>query len=300
MWLPMTNWLLPSASSRIRSKTPSAADLQHTLKGFQGGNQEWGALCSRRHWQEQVFRQMFSRDFVSLVLAYHVLKSNKIINGDICSSWLAASFCKNVFLIACTLLHQTDIYTDLPPLPLQSSFSEISEIPSLGYSPLKTLTLFFFFFSFEMACVTSQIEFFNTSGLNDEVVVNQTITHLFGGQNSIKTGLIPPSQVSLQYQSLFTWLFLEILGISRYILMPEDAEKNNVLVNLLPSPNPVCPPQDRPIIGIQGIEARNNDFIQKAGYPRKCQNNVPEYHLIRIWMPVSFIEQRRGKSDEVK
>ena len=37
------------------------------------------------------------------------------------------------------------------------------------------------------------------------------------------------------------------------------------------------------------------DFIQKAGR-LKSQNN----HLIRVWMPVSFIAQRWGGDEEVK
>ena len=102
----------------------------------------------------------------------------------------------------------------------------------------------------------------------------KAITHLFGGQNSIKTGLIPPSQVSFQYQPLFTWLFLETLGISRYILMPEDAEKNNVLVNLLLNPSSVCPPQDRPIIGRRGSSDCNHTFCYVMYYTK-------EIHLLR-------------------
>ena len=49
-----------------------------------------------------------------------------------------------------------------------------------------------------------------------------------------------------------------------------------------------------------GVQARNNDYIQKAGCPRRQQTNVLEYHLIRVWMLVSFMEHRGGGGEEVK
>ena len=53
--LSTTNWHLPSTSSRIKSGAATAADLQHPLKGVQGGDQEWDTVL----WEklaEQVFR----------------------------------------------------------------------------------------------------------------------------------------------------------------------------------------------------------------------------------------------------
>ena len=38
--LPTKNWHLPYASTRIKSGAAVAADLQHPLKGGQGGDQE--------------------------------------------------------------------------------------------------------------------------------------------------------------------------------------------------------------------------------------------------------------------
>ena len=46
-WNPLstTNWHLPATSARIKSCAAAAADFQHPLKGFQGGEQKWGTLC---------------------------------------------------------------------------------------------------------------------------------------------------------------------------------------------------------------------------------------------------------------
>lgn len=41
----------------------------------------------------------------------------------------------------------------------------------------------------------------------------------------------------------------------------------------------------------QVVEARNNDFVWKAKHLRRC---VLEYHLIRVWMPVSFSRTEMG------
>ena len=43
--MPTKNWHLPSASTRTNSQTTSATDLQHILKGVQGGDSEWDTLC---------------------------------------------------------------------------------------------------------------------------------------------------------------------------------------------------------------------------------------------------------------
>ena len=55
---------------------------------------------------------------------------------------------------------------------------------------------------------------------------------------------------------------------------------------------------DRPVIWSQGIEARNSDYILKAGCSRRWQTNVPEYLLIWVWMPVSIIEQNGVGSEK--
>ena len=58
--LPTENWHLPSISVRIKSWATAAADLQHPLKGVQGGDQERGTLCSGEDGQNRP-----SEDFVS-------------------------------------------------------------------------------------------------------------------------------------------------------------------------------------------------------------------------------------------
>ena len=41
----------PSGSTRMKSPATAVADLQHTQKGAQGGDQEWCALCPGGNWQ---------------------------------------------------------------------------------------------------------------------------------------------------------------------------------------------------------------------------------------------------------
>ena len=84
---------------------------------------------------EQDFRQIFSEDFTSPILTvHHVQMSSKIINGDICSLWLAVTFmrlaaavCKNVCLITCSCLTKLTYILTFPP-PLQSSFLGLSKM----------------------------------------------------------------------------------------------------------------------------------------------------------------------------
>ena len=42
------HWDLPSTSTKIKSCAGTAADFQHSLQGFQGGEQKWGTLCSEK------------------------------------------------------------------------------------------------------------------------------------------------------------------------------------------------------------------------------------------------------------
>ena len=49
--MPTEDSHLPSASTRTGSLATGVADLQHPLKGVQGGNQEGGPLCSGKNWQ---------------------------------------------------------------------------------------------------------------------------------------------------------------------------------------------------------------------------------------------------------
>ena len=68
----------------------------------------------------------------------------------------------------------------------------------------------------------------------------------------------------------------------------EASHVARVFLNL----NLVCSPHNRLIIVRQVVGARNNYFIWKAKHLRRC---VLEYHLIRVWMPVSFTEQKGEK-----
>ena len=69
---------------------------------------------------------------------------------------------------------------------------------------------------------------------------------------------------------------------------------------LLGKPGWVCSLHDRPIIRRKGVEARNSNFIWKAGSLKRLPASALEFHLTGVWMPVSFIEQRRGRDEEVK
>ena len=64
-------------------------------------------------------------------------KSARILHGDYCCSlWLAETFCKKIHAWLHVLpLHQNHLYTDRPPLPLWSSFSELPECCLPGRSP---------------------------------------------------------------------------------------------------------------------------------------------------------------------
>ena len=68
---------------------------------------------------------------------------------------------------------------------------------------------------------------------------------------------------------------------------------------MLLNPSLVSLPHNRPITGRWDVEARNSNFIQKARHPRIGWVSALKYQLIRIWIPVSFIEQRRG-GEEVR
>ena len=62
-FLSTTNWHLSSTSARTKSCAVAATDLQHSLKGVQGGEQKWGTLCfektGRTGLQIDVFRSWF-------------------------------------------------------------------------------------------------------------------------------------------------------------------------------------------------------------------------------------------------
>lgn len=63
---------------------------------------------------------------------------------------------------------------------------------------------------------------------------------------------------------------------------------------LLLNPSSLCSSHDWPMAGRWGVEARNSDSLQKARYPKRWRASATEYHLIRVRMPFSLIEPRRG------
>lgn len=71
-------------------------------------------------------------------------------------------------------------------------------------------------------------------------------------------------------------------------------------LSLLLNPSSPCSSHDWPMGGRWGVEARNNNFLQKARYPKRWWASAVEYHLIRGRMPFSFIEQRRGGGEVIK
>ena len=61
---------LPSASTRTRSLVTAVTDLQ-TLKEVQGGDQEWGTLCSGKNWQNRPSdSEIFSREDFRSPISY--------------------------------------------------------------------------------------------------------------------------------------------------------------------------------------------------------------------------------------
>ena len=82
---------------------PALADLQHTLKGTQGGDQEWGTLCcgktGRTGLQIAVFRRKFYEpQFLHLLILRKTLKplTKMSIPGLPwwCSGWESACQCR--------------------------------------------------------------------------------------------------------------------------------------------------------------------------------------------------------------
>ena len=62
----------------------------------------------------------------------------------------------------------------------------------------------------------------------------------------------------------------------------------------------LCSPHDRPISGRSGVEARKTTLFRKLAERENGRLMSQNKHLFRVWMPVSFIEHRRGGGEEVK
>ena len=113
--LSTTNWHLPSSSTGIKSRAAEVADLQQPLKGAQGREQKWGAMCSRKTGGTglQIDGPILWAQFLYLLKSRKALKffmmmpapwdQQKPSAKKICA-WLHVLF----------PLHQNQIYTDLP------------------------------------------------------------------------------------------------------------------------------------------------------------------------------------------
>ena len=127
--VPSKECCSPLGSTKIESVAMAVADFQHTLKGVQGRDQEWGILCSGKTGRiglQMIFlRENFMNpNFFHLPILRKALKS---VNWDVCSLWLVTFYCV-------PWLHSFNI-TDMPTSPrstppLWSSSSEFSERPS--------------------------------------------------------------------------------------------------------------------------------------------------------------------------
>ena len=100
-----TNWYC-HLSTRIKSYAAAAADLQHPLKGVQGGEQKRATLCSGKSWQDrssdsQIF---WGANFLSpILISPHTQESTKILYDDSvpCDQQKPAKKKKKMCLIAC-------------------------------------------------------------------------------------------------------------------------------------------------------------------------------------------------------
>ena len=93
------------------------------------------ALCAlgkigRIGLQMDIFMNWFYES--SFFLSSHIQKSNRILHSDDCSSWIAEIFLKNMYLIACTPPSPNSHICWHFPVPLRSSFLELSEMLSPG------------------------------------------------------------------------------------------------------------------------------------------------------------------------
>ena len=74
----------PSAFTRIRLVATVAADIQHPLKGVQGRDQKWGALCSGENWQNRSSDRYF--------------QEKRFHEPNSCISYLACMHAKSLWL----------------------------------------------------------------------------------------------------------------------------------------------------------------------------------------------------------
>ena len=65
-------------------------------------------------------------------------------------------------------------------------------------------------------------------------------------------------------------------------------------------PSSLCSPHDRPVNRRGGAEARNRTLYGKPADQEGGRLVSLINHLMRVWMPVSFIAERGGGDEEVK
>ena len=112
---------LPPQFPQIESCAPAAVDLGCARKGVQGGGT--GILCSRKTGRTGLQVDRYFKELISWSESLHLLISRKALNPFVMTS----APCDK---------QKTSYKVELPPLPLRSSFSELSKVLSPGLQPL--------------------------------------------------------------------------------------------------------------------------------------------------------------------
>ena len=81
--------------------------------------------------------------------------------------------------------------------------------------------------------------------------------------------------------------------------IPHPQRRGTWLI-LLPSPSSLCSLHNRPMNLRDVVFRTENDFIQKVSWCKDGRLMFQNNHLVEVWMPVSFIEQRGEGVEEVK
>ena len=92
----------------------------------------------------------------------------------------------------------------------------------------------------------------------------------------------------VHFQSL-CWIYYNIASILCFDFLTARH------VGLLPSPSSLCMPHNRPINQRRGAEARNTTLLGKLADGEDSRLTSRRNHLVRVWMPVSFIQHRAGR-----
>ena len=124
---------MSSTSKRVKSCATAAANLQHLLKGVQGGEENWGTLCSEKSGMKglqivRFFRSWFyePNSYISPFLEKHWSPSwwrLLLVTGKRFKRW--AETCKNICLIVCLPPSRSHIYWPLPSASLEKFLTAI-------------------------------------------------------------------------------------------------------------------------------------------------------------------------------